>query len=44
VRDCEHLAGPPFNIQIDEAFVDRLVTFLSHLLLTGLSGVGTRPA
>ncbi len=44
VRDYEHLTGPPFNIQRDEAFVDRLVTFLSRLLLTGLSGVGTRPA
>lgn len=38
VRDYEHLMHPPFGLTIDEAFVERLVDFLTRLLAAGLSG------
>jgi len=42
VRDYEHLTRPPFNLKVDESFVDRLVAILSRLLSAGLSGFGAR--
>jgi AcrR family transcriptional regulator len=38
-RNYEHLSGPPTNLKIDEAFLDRLVDLLSRLLISGLAGI-----
>ena len=37
VRDSEHLAGPPLNLTLDQAFVDRLAGTLTALIDAGLS-------
>jgi len=37
VRNREQFAQPPFNLKIDEAFVDRLTDFISALALKGLA-------
>jgi AcrR family transcriptional regulator len=39
VRNAEHLAKPPTNIKVDEAFVERLIETLTRLLGSGLSGL-----
>jgi AcrR family transcriptional regulator len=41
-RDYEHLAAPPINLRVDEAFLDRLVDLLGRLLISGLAGVARR--
>jgi hypothetical protein len=37
VRKREQIAQPPFDLKIDEAFVDRLTEFISTLALKGLA-------
>jgi len=37
VRNREQFRQPPFNLKIDEAFVDRLTDFISALALKGLA-------
>jgi hypothetical protein len=37
VRDSEHLAHPPLNLTLDNAFVDRLAGTLTDLIDAGLS-------
>jgi AcrR family transcriptional regulator len=37
VRDSEHLARPPLNLILDQAFVDRLAGYLTALIDAGLS-------
>jgi hypothetical protein len=37
VRNREQFAQPPFNLQIDEAFVGRLTDFISDLALNGMA-------
>jgi hypothetical protein len=37
IRNREHLAQPPSNLKIDEAFVARLTDFISELVLKGLA-------
>jgi AcrR family transcriptional regulator len=37
VRDSEHLTGPPLNLTLDQAFVDRLAITLTALIHAGLS-------
>jgi AcrR family transcriptional regulator len=37
VRNREQFAQPPFDLKIDEAFVDRLTDFISTLALKGLA-------
>ena len=37
VRNREQFTQPPFNLKIDEAFVDRLTDFISALALKGLA-------
>jgi AcrR family transcriptional regulator len=38
-RSYEQLSGPPTNLKVDEAFLDRLVDLLSRLLISGLAGI-----
>ncbi|MFL5148126.1 MAG: CerR family C-terminal domain-containing protein, partial [Microvirga sp.] len=42
VRDSEHLARPPLNLTLDEAFVDRLAATLTALIDAGLSARSAR--
>jgi hypothetical protein len=37
VRNREQFVQPPFNFQIDEAFVARLTDFISDLALKGMA-------
>ena len=37
VRNREQFAQPPFNLEIDEAFVARLTDFISALAMKGLA-------
>jgi AcrR family transcriptional regulator len=41
VRDSEHLSGPPLNLALDQAFVDRLAATLTALIDAGLSALAT---
>jgi AcrR family transcriptional regulator len=44
IRNAEHLAQPPLNLVLDEAFVERLIERLGRLTLHGLAGLaGQRP-
>ena len=42
IRDSEHLARPPLNLTLDEAFVDRLAATLTALIDAGLSARSAR--
>jgi AcrR family transcriptional regulator len=42
VRDSEHLARPPLNLTLDQAFVDRLAATLTALIDAGLSARSAR--
>ena len=39
IRNAEHLSAPPFNLTLDEAFVERLIEKLGALTLHGLAGL-----
>ena len=42
IRDSEHLARPPLNLTLDQAFVDRLAATLTALIDAGLSARSAR--
>ncbi len=44
VRDSEHLTGPPLNLTLDQAFIDRLAATLTMLIDAGLSARAARSA